>query len=161
VYLHNRTPNYGNNSTRWESPYTRFHQAIDHARGLPNTKDTKKHPDQTHLVAYGCKAYAMTADAQLKRKRLWKLAPKAWISYMVGYRSSNNYRIWLPTENKIVTMRNVLFNEDEFCTGDLNLFKDELLTINTEALSEYVKQHALPDAEEHADTISEELIAAE
>jgi hypothetical protein len=80
---------------------------------------------------------------------------------MVGYRSSNNYRIWLFTENKIVIIRNVLFNENEFCTEDLNLFENELLTIDTEALSEYVKQHALPDAKEHADIISEELIAAE
>jgi hypothetical protein len=80
---------------------------------------------------------------------------------MVGYRLSNNYRNWLFTENKIVIIRNVLFNENEFCTKNLNLFKNELLTIDTEALSEYVKQHALPNAEKHVNIISEKLIIAE
>jgi hypothetical protein len=63
VYLHNRTLNYSNNSTRWESSYIRFYQAIDYTRGLFNIKNTKKHPNQTYLVAYGCKAYAITANA--------------------------------------------------------------------------------------------------
>jgi hypothetical protein len=77
VYLYNRTPNYGDSDTRWESFYTRFRRAVSLARGMPNTKKTKKWPDQTHLVAFGCKAYAITSDAQLKKKRKWRLAPKA------------------------------------------------------------------------------------
>jgi hypothetical protein len=28
VYLYNRTPNYGDSDTRWESPYTRFRRAV-------------------------------------------------------------------------------------------------------------------------------------
>jgi hypothetical protein len=86
-------------------------------------------------VAFGCKAYAITSDAQFKKKRKWRLAFKAWIGYMIGYRSSNSYRIWLPTENKIIIIRNVIFNENEFSTGDFELFKDELMTINTKAFA--------------------------
>jgi hypothetical protein len=56
VYLYNRTPNYGDLDTRWKSLYTRFRRAVSLARGMPNTKKTKKWPDQTHLVAFGCKA---------------------------------------------------------------------------------------------------------
>jgi hypothetical protein len=77
VYLYNRTPNYSDSDTRWESLYTRFRRAVSLARGMPNTKKTKKWPNQTHLMAFGCKAYAITSNAQLKKKRKWRLAPKA------------------------------------------------------------------------------------
>jgi hypothetical protein len=101
---------------------------------MPNTKKTKKWPDQTHLVAFGCKAYAITSNAQLKKKRKWRLAPKAWIGYIIGYRSSNSYRIWLFTKNKIIIIRDVIFNENEFFIGNFELFKDELITINTKSV---------------------------
>jgi hypothetical protein len=45
VYLYNRTPNYGDSDTRWKSFYTRFRRAVSLARGMPNTKETKKWPD--------------------------------------------------------------------------------------------------------------------
>jgi hypothetical protein len=76
VYLYNRTLNYGDSDTRWKSPYTRFRRTVSLARDMPNTKKTKKWPNQTHLVAFGCKAYAITLNAQLKKKRKWRLAFK-------------------------------------------------------------------------------------
>jgi hypothetical protein len=45
VYLYNRTPNYGNSDIRWKSFYTRFRRAVSLARGMPNTKKTKKWPN--------------------------------------------------------------------------------------------------------------------
>jgi hypothetical protein len=45
VYLYNRTPNYGDSDTRWEFPYIRFRRAVSLARGMPNTKKTKKWPN--------------------------------------------------------------------------------------------------------------------
>jgi hypothetical protein len=45
VYLYNKIPNYGDSDTRWESLYTRFRRAVSLARGMPNTKETKKWPD--------------------------------------------------------------------------------------------------------------------
>jgi hypothetical protein len=54
---------------------------------------------------------------------------------MIDYRSSNSYRIWLFTENKIIIIRNVIFNENEFFIGDFELFKNELITINIKALA--------------------------
>jgi hypothetical protein len=35
VYLYNRTPNYSDSDTRWESPYTRFRRIISLARNIP------------------------------------------------------------------------------------------------------------------------------
>jgi hypothetical protein len=112
-----------------------FRRAVSLARGMPNTKKIKKWPDQTHLVAFGCKAYAITSDAQLKKKRKWRFALKAWIGYMIDYRLSNSYRIWLFIENKIIIIRNVIFNENEFSTDDFELFKNELMIINTKTLA--------------------------
>jgi hypothetical protein len=73
VYLHIRTSNRSSNG-KWETFYARFHEAVARARGIPNAR---KLPDQTHLRAFGCKAYAMTSDAQLKNNRLQRLAPRA------------------------------------------------------------------------------------
>ena len=52
-----------------------------------------KKPQLVYLKAYGCKAYIMTLDAQLKKKRLNKLDPRAHIGYLVGYDFTNIYRI--------------------------------------------------------------------
>jgi hypothetical protein len=38
-------------------------------------------------------------------------------------------------ENKIIIIRDVIFNENEFPIGDFELFKNELMTINTKALA--------------------------
>jgi hypothetical protein len=89
----------------------------------------------------------MTSDAQFKKKRKWRLAPKAWIGYMIGYRSSNSYRIWLFIENKIIIIRDVIFNENEFLINNFELFKDELMIIDTEALAQYIRDKKLPSAE--------------
>jgi hypothetical protein len=48
-------------------------------------------PEQTHLKAYGCKAFAMTTDALKKTKCLQKMNLKAWIGYLIGYESTNIY----------------------------------------------------------------------
>jgi hypothetical protein len=98
-------------------------------------------------VAFGCKAYAIISNAQFKKKRKWRLAPKAWISYIIDYRSSNNYRIWLFIKNKIIIIRDVIFNENEFSINDFELFKNKLITIDTKALAQYIRDKKLPSAE--------------
>ncbi|KID94461.1 polyprotein, partial [Metarhizium majus ARSEF 297] len=95
-YLRNRTPLERN---RWQSPFERVF---------------KKQPIISHLKAYGCKAFAMTADAQLKLHRKQKLEPRAHIGYLVGYQSSNIYKIWVPHRNKVILTRDVIFNESAF-----------------------------------------------
>jgi hypothetical protein len=45
VYLYNRIPNYGDSDIRWKFLYTRFRRAVSLARGMPNTKETKKWPN--------------------------------------------------------------------------------------------------------------------
>jgi hypothetical protein len=102
-------------------------------------------PDQTHLRAYGCKAYAMTAAAQKKEQRLQRLNPKAWIGFLIGYSSSNIYRIWVPAQNKVISTRDVIFNEDEFFSGDIKDLKDDLLHTSTAEFAKLLESIALPE----------------
>jgi hypothetical protein len=41
----------------------------------------------------------------------------------------------------------VIFNENEFPINNFELFKNELITINTEALAQYIRNKELPSAE--------------
>jgi hypothetical protein len=102
VYLYNRSPRCQN---RWKSPYEIFYG---------------RKPGQEHLKAYSCKAFAMTPQAQDKVHRLQRLNPRAWIGYLVGYASSNIYRIWVPQENKVISTRDVTFDERQTFDGSLD-----------------------------------------
>jgi len=70
-----------------------------------------------HLKAYGYRAYIITSDAQLKKKRLSKLDLWAYISYLIGYNSTNIYRIWIPHKGIIISTRDIIFNEKTFFNG--------------------------------------------
>lgn len=59
----------------------------------------------------------MTANAQLKKKRLRKLDPRAHIGYLVGYASTNIYRIWIPHKGVVISTRDVIFDETTFFDG--------------------------------------------
>ena len=75
VYLLNRTPRYAHG---WKTPYEKFF-------GTP--------PACHYLRVYRCKVFALTANAMLKRFRMKHLKPRTWIEYLVGYASTNQYRI--------------------------------------------------------------------
>ena len=53
-------------------------------------------------------------DAQLKKKRLSKLDPRAYIGYLVGYNSTNIYRIQILYKGIIISTRDVIFDEKTF-----------------------------------------------
>ncbi|KJZ69686.1 hypothetical protein HIM_10933 [Hirsutella minnesotensis 3608] len=59
----------------------------------------------------------MTSDAQLGRKKLKKLDPRAHIGYLVGYNSTNIFRIWVPQLQKVISTRDVTFDERTFFDG--------------------------------------------
>jgi len=45
----------------------------------------------------------MTSDTQLKKNKLNKLDPRAHIRYLIGYDSTNIYRIWIPHTGKVIS----------------------------------------------------------
>jgi len=59
----------------------------------------------------------MTENVQLKKNRLKKLDPQAEIGYLVGYDSTNIYRIWIPHTGKVISTRDVIFDETKFFDG--------------------------------------------
>jgi Reverse transcriptase (RNA-dependent DNA polymerase)/GAG-pre-integrase domain len=107
AYLHNRTPR---ENLEWKTPYEVFYTHVAKLSGLNETRK----PQLAHLRAYGCRAYAMTKDAQLKQNRLRKLDPRAHIGYLVGYNSTNIFRIWIPHQGKVISTRDVIFDEETF-----------------------------------------------
>jgi len=62
------------------------------------------------MHVYGCKTY--TLDKRIKRGD--KLAPRALIGHLVGYDSTNIYRIWIPSLRKVIRTRDVTFDETSF-----------------------------------------------
>jgi hypothetical protein len=98
AYLLNRTPT---RTIGWKTPFEMAYS---------------KQPSIAHLRVYGCRAYALRP--QIPRGD--KLSPRALIGYLVGYDSSNIYRVWLPNarsrahQGKVIRIRDVTFKEDLF-----------------------------------------------
>jgi len=61
-----------------------------------------------HMHVYGCRAYPL--DHYIPRRQ--KLEPRAHIGYLVGYDSTNIYRIWIPSRDKVIRTRDVTFNNN-------------------------------------------------
>uniref|UniRef100_A0A1Y1LVI6 Integrase catalytic domain-containing protein n=1 Tax=Photinus pyralis TaxID=7054 RepID=A0A1Y1LVI6_PHOPY len=131
-YLRNRTPLERN---KWHSPFGSVF---------------KKQPILSHLKAYGCKAFAMTADAQLKLHRKQKLEPRAHIGYLVGYQSSNIYKIWVPHRNKVILTRDVIFNESAFFEN--KIAQPEL----RQTISQLLEEIEIPEEQQVMESMLEE-----
>ncbi|KAM4055458.1 GAG-pre-integrase domain-containing protein [Hirsutella rhossiliensis] len=99
----------------WHLGQQRIQRTLENPLELFTKKDQPHQHDQ--LKAYGCRAYAMTSNAQLKRKRLQKLDPRAYIGYLVGYNSTNIFRIWIPHLKKVISTRDVIFDELTYFDG--------------------------------------------
>jgi len=97
---------------------------------------------------FGCKAFAMTSEAQLKKNRLQRFNPKAWIGYLVGYNSTNIYRIWNPVTNRVILTRDVIFNENQVFSGDIQQLKDDLLHISADELEAMLCSIEIPQESE-------------
>ena len=138
VYLYNRTPKH---SLEWKSPYEAFHQITMSAEGVTGPRK----PIMQHLKAYGCWAYVLIKSAgdPDKPKKRQKLQPKAHIGFLVGYESTNIYRIWIPHKKKVISARDVLFDEEEFYDGKPIRFSDTLISELDEAIE---KINVTPDS---------------
>jgi hypothetical protein len=95
VYIANRTPV---KELGWKTLY----EAVF---GIP--------PLVYHLRVYGCWAYPLLKGPNtLLRKE--KLQPRAYIGYLVGYDALNIFRVWIPSRNKVIRTRDVIFDEQKF-----------------------------------------------
>jgi len=84
----------------WKTPY----ECLQEKLGIP---ETRRRPAGVHLRVPGCRAYPRDRDVP----RAAKNAPRAHIGYLVGYDSTNIYRIWVPSRNIVLSTRDVIFDE--------------------------------------------------
>src|SRR5436853_2962937 len=68
----------------------------------------KKKPQYVYMYVYRCRAYPL--DYHIPKKK--KLEPRAHIGYLVGYDSTNIYRIWIPTYKKVIRTRDVTMDNN-------------------------------------------------
>jgi hypothetical protein len=110
VYLHNRSPQ---QAKEWRTPSLQLHEWLQ-----KNGRDSsyiQAQPDTTYLKAYGCQAYPLTKEAQKgTQKKDLKTQPHAEVGYLVGYDSTNIFRIWIPERQEVRRVRDVTFNETRF-----------------------------------------------
>jgi hypothetical protein len=130
IYLYNRTPREGPDS---KSPYEAFHDITMPAEGVTGPR----RPLTNYLKAYGCRAYVLIKSAgdPDKPRKHQKLQPKAHIGFLVGYESTNIYRIWIPHKKKVISARDVLFDEEECYDGKPIRFTDTLINELDEAIA--------------------------
>jgi hypothetical protein len=80
----------------------------------------------------------MTPEAHKKEKRLQHFNPKAWIGYLVGYQSTNIYRIWILSRNEVISSRDIIFDEGTTFDGNIKTMQDDLLHMDQEEFAELI-----------------------
>jgi transposase InsO family protein len=97
IYIINRTPT---EQLDWKTPLE-----------ILNTLSGKQisQPIGAHLRILGSRAYVKIDNV----KRTHKVDPRALIGYLVGYDSTNIFRIWIPQKRKVVRTRDVVFDENK------------------------------------------------
>jgi hypothetical protein len=135
VYLINRTPvrDRSVSPERWISPYERLYG---------------QKPNLANIRVFGCKSYVLRHDVA----KADKMAPRAWIGYLVGFEASNLWRIWNPravrSDFKVTSQRDVTFNETEFYDPQKPLLDDVLVSeiprvVELNEPTEQISQHAI------------------
>jgi hypothetical protein len=91
----------------WKTSYEALRTALMQ-KNSENSENTIKVPDLSYLRVIGCKAYVRIPNIP----RLKKMDPRAFIGYLIGYESTNSFRIWVPQRRKVIITRDVIFDED-------------------------------------------------
>lgn len=89
MFLLNRSPI---RALNWKTPYEILHG---------------KQPNLANLYTFGCRAYMRNQDL----KNTEKVAPRALIGYLVGYKASNIWQIWIPKQKRVEEARDVVYDE--------------------------------------------------
>lgn len=108
AWLINRSPT---RTLDWQTPLGAL---LSHRKG-----DDVRIPIH-YLKSYGCKAYVHKKGVA----KLDRLDPRAHIGYLVGYESSNIFRIWIPVLSRVIATRDVVFDEASFYEPDFGYIQD-------------------------------------
>lgn len=91
-YIANRTPI---RKLGWKTPFEIIH-------GVK--------PSYTHLHVFGCRAYALNKHIPHSQK----LNSRVHLGHLVGYASTNIFKVWIPSKNKVIRTRDATFEESKF-----------------------------------------------
>ena len=87
-----------------------------------------KKPNLIYLYIYKYKAYSLKLPINIPKKQRFKL--RAYINFLINYNSTNIYQIWVPSQQKIIQIKNIIFNKSKFynlsefdATSKYNIFK--------------------------------------
>ncbi|KAI1517246.1 hypothetical protein Ptr86124_004183 [Pyrenophora tritici-repentis] len=86
-------------SLDWETPYQRVFG---------------RKPSVAHMAPIGCRAHVL--DRKVKRGD--KLESRTMIGYLVGYDSTNIFRIWIPSKGRVIRTRDVVFARQHLMKND-------------------------------------------
>jgi hypothetical protein len=128
AYILNRSPT---RRLNWETPIGQ----LELMKGNPK-------PKGTHIRRFGCRAYAL----KYNRNQLDRLESRAHIGYLIGYESTNIFKVWIPQLSRVIRARDVTFDETKVYQPD-----DKL----ADNLIEQIKLQSVPriEVEEEEDDL--------
>ena len=119
AYIANRTPT---KRLGWKTPFEAF---------------TKSVPTIAHMHPFGCRAYPLI----YKIPKLQKMRPRAQIGYLMGYDSTNIFWIWIPSQDRVIRIRDVRFNDNLlYDPSDL-----DLTSLNSSEAKRVVERLEIPE----------------
>ena len=101
AYLLNRSPA---RRLDWDSPLGKLQKHQNKPLSIPKI---------AHLRSFGCRAYALNRHID----KLDRLESRTHIGYLVGYESTNIFRIWIPKLSRVISTRDVTFDESRRFTA--------------------------------------------
>jgi hypothetical protein len=81
---------------------------LKNSENSENSENSGKVPNLLYLRVIDCRAYIQIP----KIPRLKKMDPRAFIGYLVGYKSTNLFRIWVLQRRRVIVTQDVTFNKD-------------------------------------------------
>jgi len=139
AYLLNQTPSKG---FKWKT----FFEKLQSAMGISPLK-----PNIRHLWVYGCRVYPFKYDILC----LNKFAPRAHIKYLVRYDLTNIFWIYIPSQKKVIRIKDVKFNEQLFYDDTQPDFAN-ILKVRTDQMLEIINVHQIQNLQNELELLSDE-----
>lgn len=117
-----------------------------------------RQPSVAHFSQIGCKAYVL--DKKLKKAD--KLESRTFVGYLVGYDSSNIFRVWLPKKNRVIRVRDVIFQKSSLFRDNTKVENEAISQEETEILDishieERDFQEDMTELQQHEAQMNEEI----
>ena len=112
TYFYNQTPKA---ALEWKSFYKTFHIYVWRKKTVSDFRKSQLH----HFRTYNCKCYVLIKFQNNSRKadKFQKLDFCVYIEFLVKYVFTNVYRVWISHKQKIISVQNVIFDEQQIWNG--------------------------------------------